>query len=141
IGPDRFLYDDAFNRLELERDAGGRIRAMRFFANGDGQGEVGLRTDEPLPAAPVALQLPRAVVGPWAGTYAEARLTLKVYLEAAALKAQRAGQPPVGLRPTSPTMCDVEETGATVEFSVGDGPSAAVTMRQNGRELVLDRVP
>lgn len=45
IETDDFLYEDGFNRLKLERDAQGRITGMRFFANGEGEGVVGLRTE------------------------------------------------------------------------------------------------
>jgi D-alanyl-D-alanine carboxypeptidase len=70
IAADDFLYDDGFNRIKLERDAAGKISGMRFFANGDGDGEVGARTSEPLPAAPVAMKLPRAALERLAGAYA-----------------------------------------------------------------------
>jgi D-alanyl-D-alanine carboxypeptidase len=45
IAADTFLYPDGFNRLVLERDGGGRITAMRFFADGEGEGVVAPRTD------------------------------------------------------------------------------------------------
>jgi CubicO group peptidase (beta-lactamase class C family) len=141
IATDDFLYADGFNRLTLERDAGGTISGMRLFANGDGDGEVGVRTNEPFPAAAVAMQLPRAALARLAGVYANGGLTLKVYLDGEALKGQIVGQPPVGLRATSPTQFDVEETEASLEFSAGDAPAAEVTMRQGGREMALKRVP
>jgi D-alanyl-D-alanine carboxypeptidase len=68
-------------------------------------------------------------------------LTLKVFVDGEALKAQIVGQPPVGLRATSATRFDVEESEASLEFSAGEAPAAEVTMRQNRRELVLKRVP
>ena len=140
IAADDFLYDDGFNRLKLERDAGGEIKRLRFFAKGDGAGEVGIRTNEPLPAASVGMQLPRAVLERLAGKYANSELTLTVYIDGETLKAQIAGQPPVSLRATSPTQFDVVETAASLEFSAGDTPAAEVTIRQNGRMTVLRRV-
>lgn len=141
IGRDDFLYEDGFNRLKLERDASGQIGGMRFFANGDDHGEIGVRIDGPLPAAPAAMQLPRPALERFAGTYANGGLTLKVYLDGETLKAQLVGQPPVTLLATSPTRFDVEETDASLEFSAGDAPATELTMRQNGRALVLKRVP
>jgi CubicO group peptidase (beta-lactamase class C family) len=141
IGRDSFLYEDGFNRLELVREADGRISGMRHFAGGDGDGAVGTRTDEPLPGAPVGLRLPRAALERLVGTYADGRFTLKITLEGEALRAQLAGQPALALRATSPTEFAVEDTGATLEFPPGDAPAAQVRIRQNGRELALDRTP
>ena len=141
IGRDDFLYEDGFNRLVLVRGADGRITGMRHFANGDGDGDVGTRTDEPLPGAPVGLRLPRAALERLVGTYADGRFTLKVTLEGEALRAQLAGQPALALRATSPTQFEVEDTGATLEFAPGDAPAAQVRIRQNGREMALERSP
>jgi D-alanyl-D-alanine carboxypeptidase len=140
IAADDFLYPDGFNRLKLTRDAGGKIAGMLFFAKGDGAGEVGIRTNEKLPAAPVGMQLPRAALERLVGTYANSELTLTVFIEGEALKSQIDGQPPVGLRAVSSTQFDVEEAPATLEFSGGDAPAGEVTIRQNGRETVLRRV-
>ena len=139
IAADDFLYPDGFNRLKVERDTGGRIKGLRFFAGGDGEGQVGVRTGEPLPGA----ALPGAALERVTGAYAHegAGLALKVYLEGGALLAQIEGQPPVTLRPKSSTLFDVEETGASLEFPAGDARREQVTMRQGGREIVLKRVP
>jgi CubicO group peptidase (beta-lactamase class C family) len=141
IGADDFLYADGFNRLRLERDAAGRISGIRHFPNGDGAGEVGARTNEPPPVAPAAVQVPRAALERLVGSYARGGLTLRVYLEGEAPMAQMAGQDPLGLRATSPTRFEVDETGAAVEFPAGDAPPAEVTIRQNGREITLRRLP
>jgi len=141
IGPDDFLYEDGFNRLQLVRDAAGRITGVRFFAGGDGAGELGLRTDEPLPAAPVGLQLPRPAMERLAGGYADGDLSLKVFMDGDRLKAQLAGQEPVTLRAVSATRFEVEETAAVLEFSEGSGPSAQVTVSQGRRTVTMKRAP
>ena len=143
IATDDFLYEDGLNRLRLTRDVAGHIAGARFFASGDGDGAAGVRTNQPLPAAPPAALPTHAALERMAGTYARegTGLTLRVYLEGDALLARIAGQPPVTLRATSPVRFDVEETGASVEFPGGDAPAAEVTMRQRGREMVLTRVP
>lgn len=140
IAADDFLYADGFNRLKLERDARGKIDSIRFYPNGDGDGEIGARTNEPLPVTPAALQLPRATLERLIGKYVNGGLSLKVYIDGEALAAQIVGQPPVSLRAISPTSFEVEETGARLEFSTGDTPATEVTIRQNGREIVLKRV-
>jgi len=139
IGADDFLYEDGFNRLKLERDNAGNVTAMRLFANGDGAGVVGARTGETTASA--ALQLPRAALERLVGAYAAGGMTLRVFLDGQALKGQIAGQPPVSLIATSATRFDVAETGASVEFAAGEGDSSRVTMRQGGRELILQRRP
>jgi D-alanyl-D-alanine carboxypeptidase len=139
IAADDFLYADGFNRLVLERSSDGGIRGMWFFANGDGDGELGVRTQEPLPAAPVGVKLPRSALERLVGTYVNGQLTMTVFLEGEALKGQLAGQPPVSLRAASPTQFDVEEEDASVEFTAGDAPAAQATIRQGGEEVTLDR--
>jgi CubicO group peptidase (beta-lactamase class C family) len=141
IAADDFLYPDGFNRLRLERDAGGGIGAIRLFPNGDGDGEAGARTNEPPPAPPVAMQLPRTALERLVGSYARGELSLRVYLGDGAPMVQMAGQDPLGLRATSATRFEVDISGAVVEFPAGDASAAEVTIRQNGRELLLRRLP
>ena len=138
IGADDFLYPDGFNRLKLVRDGAGKIGGARFFASGDGDGAVGTRAADTPATGQAAPAFERVI-----GTYANQGigLTLKVFVEGQGLVAQIAGQPPVTLRATSANKFDVEETGASVEFSAGDAPAGEVTMRQGGRELVLKRMP
>jgi CubicO group peptidase (beta-lactamase class C family) len=50
IAADQFLYDDALNRITLERDAGGAVTAMRFYPDGEPPGLLITRTREPMPA-------------------------------------------------------------------------------------------
>lgn len=140
IAGDDFLYPDGFNRLKLERDASGKVMAARIFPNGDGAGEVGVRAE---PLAATVTPVTRARLERLVGTYAhaEAALTMKVFFEGMALLAQLAGQPPVTLRPRSPTDFDTEESNASVHFPAGAMPAAEATMRQGGREITLKRVP
>ena len=139
IAPDDFLYPDGFNRLKLERDTSGKISRARIFPNGDGAGEVGIRSE---PLATASAPVTRAMLERLAGNYvhAEAGLALKVYFEGEALLAQLAGQPAVTLRARSATEFDVEETAASLLFPAGAGPAAEATMRQRGRQVTLKRV-
>ena len=140
IAADDFLYPDGFNRLKLERDSSGKVMRARIFPNGDGAGEVGIRSE---PAATAAPQITRAMLERLVGNYAhaEAGLSLKVFFEGDALLAQLAGQPPVTLRAKSPIEFEVEEDGATVHFPAGDTRASEATMRKGGREITLKRVP
>jgi CubicO group peptidase (beta-lactamase class C family) len=141
IGKDDFLYADGLNRAQLVRGSSGEITGMRFFPSGDGDGLVGARTNEPLPAAAVGLALPRAALDRLVGAYAGSGLTMQVFMDGAGLKAQLAGQPPVTLSATTPLRFDVKEVDAVVEFDAGDGPASQLTIRQGGREIVLKRTP
>jgi CubicO group peptidase (beta-lactamase class C family) len=137
IATDDFLYEDGFNRLKLERGANGTVEAIRFFANGDGDGEIGRRADAL--ARPAAVSPPPAALDRLAGTYANGGLTLTVYVDGGGLKARMSDQPPVGLSASSPTEFDVEESDASLEFPAGDTPATQVIIRQNGRSLILHR--
>jgi hypothetical protein len=138
IGIDDFLYEDGFNRLRIERDAAGAVVGARFFANGDGAGDRGVRTSVDV-SAPTGLQLPRAALERFVGTYANNEVSMIVSLEGDTLMAQIPGQEAFRLLATAPTQFDVEEAGASAEFSLGDGPAAELIIRQNGRETVLRR--
>jgi hypothetical protein len=142
IGPDEFLYEDGFNRLRLERNGAGAITGMRFWPNGDGEGVLGARTNEALPAAPVAAAVPRAALERLLGTYEGAGgLSLRVYLEGEVLKGQLTGQPPVTLRAISATEFAVDEANARVVFQPGETPAAELVIRQDGQEIPLKRKP
>jgi D-alanyl-D-alanine carboxypeptidase len=40
IADDTFVYSDGFNRIQMERDAKGKVTGMRFFSEGEGDGTV-----------------------------------------------------------------------------------------------------
>jgi D-alanyl-D-alanine carboxypeptidase len=141
IATDDFLYEDGFNRLRLQRDGDGRITAMRFFANGEGEGVVGARTDEPLPVEAQGMTLPREALERLVGNYTASDMLMKTFVDGASLKAQLVGQPAFTLQASSPTRFAVPEVGADVEFAEGDGPAASLTLRQGGQVIVFNRVP
>ena len=43
IADDTFVYPDGFNRIQMERDAAGKVTGMRFFSEGEGEGVVAER--------------------------------------------------------------------------------------------------
>ena len=49
VAQDVFLFDEGFSRMVFERDAAGKVSAMRFFNDDEGEGEVVKRSDEPHP--------------------------------------------------------------------------------------------
>lgn len=140
IGDDVFLYPNGFNRLQFERDATGAVSGVRFFANGDGEGVVGVRTGAP-PPEEAAPQLSRTALERLVGAYANDEVALTVVLEGDVLMAQIEGQPAVTLRATSAFLFEVEGAEASVEFSLVDEAVLQLTIRQHGRETVLERLP
>jgi D-alanyl-D-alanine carboxypeptidase len=139
IAADEFLYEDGFNRLTLQRDGEGRITGMRFFANGEGEGVVGARTDEPLPVEAQGIALPRETLERLAGNYMAVDMLLKIFIDGTTLKAQLVGQPAFTLQASSPVRFAVPEVGADVEFASGDGSAASLTLRQGGQTIVFTR--
>ncbi|HYC69260.1 serine hydrolase domain-containing protein [Brevundimonas sp.] len=136
ISADDFLYADGFNRLTLERDAADAVKAIRFFARGDGDGVVGVRAE---PGQGVAISLSPEALERLAGTYANGALTMVVFIEDGALKARMGDQEPVGLRASSATGFDVEQADASLEFPAGEAPAEQVIIRQGGRSLAFRR--
>ncbi|TGY89575.1 serine hydrolase [Marinicauda algicola] len=141
IAADDFLYEDGFTRLQFDRDTTGAIVAARFFASGDGEGVSGVRISTGATPPPTGLELPSAVMERFVGIYANSELSVSVTLEGETLLAQIAGQPSFRLLAASPTLFDVEEAGASVEFVPASGPVLEMVIRQNGRETVLARTP
>lgn len=141
IAKDEFLYEDGFNRMTLQRDPTGRITGMRFFANGEGEGVVGARSDEPLPAEPRGIALPRPVLERLTGSYSVPGMLMKLFIEGEALKVQLVGQPAFTLQASSPVQFSVPEVAAELTFADGSEPAASVTLRQGGQVIVFTRVP
>lgn len=50
VARDVFLFKEGLSRMVFERDAAGKVSAMRFFNNDEGKGEVVKRSDEPVPS-------------------------------------------------------------------------------------------
>lgn len=139
IAKDTFLYDDGFNRFEIQRDGQGAVTGMRFYPDGEGEGVVVARSSEPLPAEAVAVTLPRAALDRVAGTYAANGMTLKVFVEGEALKAQLGGQPAFELAASSPTNFSVAAVGAALEFAPATGTAQSMTLKQGGAQIEFKR--
>lgn len=140
VATDDFLYEDGLNRIKLVRDASGAITGVRYYANGDGAGDIGTRTTLPLPPLETpGVALPRAALERLVGVYASSQLEMTVFIDGETLRAQLPGQPPVTLRANSATQFAVLEAEATLDFSEGDGPPAQATITQGGRQMVLTR--
>ncbi|MDQ3269285.1 MAG: beta-lactamase family protein, partial [Pseudomonadota bacterium] len=134
IARDTFLYEDGFNRFDIVRDRAGAVTGMRFYAEGEGQGEVVPRSAEPLPTV-VVVTLPVEAMARLAGAYAREGMVLNVFVEGEGLKAQMTGQPAFDLQASSPNDFSVPTVGAELAFAPGAGLAKTLTLKQGGREL------
>ena len=127
------------SRIMLERGADGGIKAMRFFQEDEGAGVLAPRTDEPMPGARSAVELPAATLARIAGTYAVPGATLTVTVEGAVAKAQLTGQPALEIFPESASRFFLKVVDAVLVFAPEAGRPASVTLHQGGRETVFQR--
>ena len=143
IAKDTFLYEDGFNRFELVRDAKGRTTAMRFYPEGEGEGELAPLTDKPLPSERVALEVPTAALQRLVGTYDAdaASMQMEVYVEDGALMGRMNGHQTFELFAETPERYFLTVVDATVEFQPGDAPAGGATFRQGGGTVEFVRVP
>ena len=139
VAKDTFLFEEGFSRIVFERDAGGKVAAMRFFPEDEGEGEVVARSDEPLPTARQEVSLPRDALQRLIGEYTYQGATLTVFLDGDVPKAQLTGQPAFEIFAESPSRFFLKVVDATLEFAPGTGAPATVTLRQNGAVMAFAR--
>ncbi|KAF1716693.1 hypothetical protein CSC74_07310 [Pseudoxanthomonas yeongjuensis] len=139
IAKDVFLFDEGLSRMTFERDAAGRISAMRFFADDEGEGDVVRRSDEPLPSERDPVALPKPALERLVGKYAHQGMLMTVALDGEKLTAQLAGQPAFGIFAESPTKFFFKVVEASLEFAPGDAPASSVTLHQGGQAIEFKR--
>ncbi len=139
VGDDSFAFADSLSRLSIERDAEGRPTAMRFFADGEGEGELWPRTDEPVEAR-TGIELPRAALERLVGDYAGEELAFKVFFdEADTLRVQVPGQPAFELKAESPNRLFITEVDAAFEFAPATGEVETATLVQGSARIEARR--
>ncbi len=138
LGKDRFAFSNTVAQLQLERDAQGKVVALQYFADADGQGERWPRTADLPQRAEYALSPTerQALVG----EYKSARFSIKVFVdEQGQLRGQVPGQPVVTLKASGPREVFVVEVDATLSFT-GDGEQPrSVTLKQGANVMELQR--
>jgi len=139
VAKDTFLFDEGFSRIVFERDGAGRVAAMRFFPEDEGEGEVVPRSDAPLPVARQAVSLPREALERIVGEYAFQGATLRVFLDGGVPKAQLGGQPAFEIFAESPSKFFLKVVDATLEFTPGSGEPQVATLHQAGRQTPFAR--
>lgn len=139
VGKDAFLFEQGFSRMSFERDSGGKVVAMRFVTDDEGEGDVIRRSDEAMPVERVAVALAKPALERLAGKYAHQGLLMTVALEGEKLTAQLAGQPAFEIFAESPTKFFFKVVEASLEFAPGDAPASSVTLHQGGQVIEFKR--
>ena len=139
VAKDVFLFEEGFSRVLFERDASGKVAAMRFFADDEGEGDVVKRSDEPMPAERAAVTLARPALERLVGKYAHQGMVMTVALDGEKPTAQLTGQPAFEIFAESPTKFFLKVVEASLEFTAGDAPAASVTLRQGGQVIEFKR--
>jgi D-alanyl-D-alanine carboxypeptidase len=139
VGDDTFTFEDSLSYFTIERDAAGAVTGMRFFPDGEGEGESWPRTDEK-PEQRVSIDLPRAARERLVGNYVAPQLSFKVFFDDAGVqRVQVPGQPTFELHAQSPTLLFITEVDASFEFAPAVGQAATATLRQGSVEIVATR--
>lgn len=141
IAKDTFAYSGFLSRFNLMRDGAGIVTGMRFFADGEGEGQVLALSKEPLPVEQSSITLPRAALERVTGTYAAGGMKLKVFLDGAKLKAQMGPQPAIDLLAASSHKFFLSAVDATLEFSQGESAAQTVTLHQGADVIEFRRKP
>ncbi|HYM86494.1 MAG TPA: serine hydrolase, partial [Pseudoxanthomonas sp.] len=139
VANDTFLFEEGYSRMVFERDGSGRVSAMRFFPEDEGEGEVVKRSDEPLPSERASVTLAKPALERLVGKYAYQGMAMTVALDGEKLTTQLAGQPAFELFAESPTKFFLKVVEASLEFAPGDAPATSVTLRQGGQTLEFKR--
>ncbi|MBX3726226.1 MAG: serine hydrolase [Xanthomonadales bacterium] len=139
VGNDSFAFADSLSRLAIERDADGKPTAMRFFADGEGEGELWPRTDDSIEAR-TGIELPRAALERLVGDYAGEELTFKVFFdESDTLRVQVPGQPAFQLHAESASRLFITEVDAAFEFAPATGAVETATLMQGSARIEARR--
>jgi CubicO group peptidase (beta-lactamase class C family) len=139
LGNDRFGIPGSLTELLLERDADGRVVAMRAFNNGEKAGERWTRSGE-LPPERAFITLTAAQMQALVGDYSGPGFSIKVFVDdKGRLQGQAPGQPAFELMASSPRQVHVPQVEAQLDFSAEEGKPASVTLTQGGRKLAMAR--
>ena len=140
LGNDRFGFgDDSLSTFTIQRDAAGTVSGLRFYPEGEGDGEIWTLTDEPMPQR-AEIQLPRPALERLVGDYASDQIAFKVFFDdGGVLRVQVPGQPAFALKAESPTQFHIAEVDARFEFAPAEGEVETCTLVQGPAHIVATR--
>jgi CubicO group peptidase (beta-lactamase class C family) len=141
VSRDDFFYPALESRLHFRRDDQGKITGMDFLQR-FGPGDVGVKTDEPLPPERQAAQVDPALYDNYVGVYElSPGFLLTVTREGAHLMTQATRQPKVEVFPESETKFFLKVADAQIEFQRGpDGKATGLTLYQGGQVIPAKKV-
>jgi CubicO group peptidase (beta-lactamase class C family) len=140
-----FLFEGSLGRIESSVEAGTEAGAtaatLRFFPDGEGEGELWQRVGE-VPAARAEITLGDAQRQALLGEYSSPQFSYKVFVDAqGVLRGQAPGQPALQLFAQSPRQLYVKEVGASFEFEPAEGAAERMVLTQGRTRLLLPRKP
>lgn len=137
-GNNRFFYDDSLTWFELSRDDKG-VPVMAMYHQGSAKAEMSKRTG-PIPPQAAAVEVPRATLESYVGTYSVGGAPAVVTLNDDGLAMKLGSQPTVRLIPRSTTDFSVDGVDARVVFNAAaNGPAKSLTIHQGGRTIDAPR--
>lgn len=137
-GQDRFVTDPGEAAWQFERDGQGRVIALHYLPEGDGESQRSPRTgDVPVrPEISLSPEQQQALVGEYAGTPG----TLSVAVDSAGqMTVQLTGQPAIAVRAAGPRELYPTVIEATLTFSPADGQARELVLEQGGRRMSFQR--
>jgi CubicO group peptidase (beta-lactamase class C family) len=134
-----YFYSDGLSWFELKRDSSG-TPVVAMFQQGAATPELSKRSG-PIPPEPKAVDVPRATLQSYAGTYQLGGATLTVAVPAdGPMTVQLTGQQPIPVAAVSQTEFRTIGVDARVAFVVEDGKVTGAVLKQGGREMPAKRV-
>jgi CubicO group peptidase (beta-lactamase class C family) len=135
-GGNRYFYEGGVTWFDIKP---GAPPVMEMYQNGASKPEIATRTG-PVPAAPKAVDVPRATLERYAGTYTVGGDEAVVLLDDKGLTVKLGAQPTLRLIPLSVTEFSVEKVDARVVFTAAaEGPASKMTILQAGQTIEAPR--
>jgi D-alanyl-D-alanine carboxypeptidase len=131
-----FFLKDSFVRFAFEKDASGNVAAL-VIRRPNGARDRATRTNEPLPSAPVEIEVPSDLLRRYVGDYQLAPgFVLTVTLEGEQLMSQATGQQKVAIFPTSENEFFLKVVNAQISFTTdASGNVEKLVLHQGGRDM------
>jgi CubicO group peptidase (beta-lactamase class C family) len=133
IGGGVFLFENSISRIQVQGTT------LRFFADGEGEGEVWTRTGD-LPPERASIALTPEQAQALVGEYSSPAFSFRVFVDAqGVLRGQAPGQAALQLHAETPRQLYVKEVGASLAFEPDAGPVTQVTLTQGRNQLKMPR--
>lgn len=133
-GGGKYFYTNSLTWFELKRDAAG-TPVMAMYQQGAAKAEESLRAGD-IPPEPKAIEVPRATLERYAGSYNAGSAMLVVALPAEGpMTAKLGGQPAIPLMALSQSEFRTVGVDARLEFIIEGEKVTAAVLKQGGREM------